>query len=161
MSVHGVRGFVKVVPWCDDVQIFKVLPVLYLDCNGLLCENISQVKFVKNFVLVRFSHADTVEKASQFLGRLLYVDRCSIPLKDGEIFIQDLIGVKVCDFSNKEVCYGNIVEVLKTGANDVYSILDEKSGVRRFVPVIDSVVLEKDLDNNVIYINVLEGLFDV
>ena len=161
VSVHGVRGFVKVTPWCDDVFIFKELPVLYLDCYGLVSEKISQVRFVKGFVLVKFSCVDNIEKASHFLGRLLYVNRCSVPLRDNEVFIQDLIGVRVCDFKNREVCYGVIVEVLKTGANDVYRIVEKISNIQRLIPVIDSVVLEKDLENDVIYINVLEGLFDV
>lgn len=161
VSVHGVRGFVKVAPWCDDALIFKKLSVLYLDCYGLLSEKISQVRFVKGFVLVKFSCVDGVEEASRFLGRLLYVNRCSVPLRDNEVFIQDLIGVRVCDFKNKDVCYGVIAEVLKTGANDVYRVVEELSSVQRLVPVIDSVVLEKDLEHNIIYINVLEGLFDV
>ncbi|MBQ2263769.1 MAG: PRC-barrel domain-containing protein, partial [Oscillospiraceae bacterium] len=51
--------------------------------------------------------------------QMLYMDREEVELDEGCYFIQDLIDLEVRDADTGEV-YGRIVDVLETGANDVY-----------------------------------------
>lgn len=160
VATHGVKGFVKISGWCDDVNIFKKLSLLYFDENGLFNRKIKEVKFKKSLVLILFEDVNNLEEAKKLIGEIVYVNRKDIKLKDDEIFIQDLIGMKVYDFLNRDLFYGEIVDVLQTGANDIYKIIDEK-GTEKYVPAIKEVVIEKNIEKNEIYIKLLEGLFDV
>ena len=54
--------------------------------------------------------------------------------------------------------YGVIADVFKTGANDVYTV---RSGEKEYlVPVIDDVVIEKNVEDGVVAIRPMKGLFD-
>ena len=55
--------------------------------------------------------------------------------------------------------YGMITDVLKTGANDVYEITDA-DGVARMIPAIKDVIIETDIENKIMKIRPLNGLFD-
>jgi 16S rRNA processing protein RimM len=52
---------------------------------------------------------------------------------------------------------GELVEILETGANDVYVVRDD-SGREILLPVIPSVILEIDSDRRLIRVHLLEGL---
>ncbi len=160
ISVHGIKGFIKIVAWCDDILIFKTLGFLYLKYNGMFKYKINEVKFIKNFVLISFDGIKNVEDARKLIGEIVYVKRSDLKIKVGHVYIKDLIGVEIFDHEKKNIFYGKIVDVIKTGANDVYKIID-CDNIEKFVPVIKDVIIKKDLDNNKIYIKPLKGLFDV
>ena len=69
----------------------------------------------------------------------------------------DLIGLHVSDDENK--LEGKLVDVLETGANDVYviALLD---GRELLLPAIRECVLSVDLQAQEMKIHVLEGLLD-
>ena len=92
------------------------------------------------------------------MDKIFLFERNDIVLSDGMYFIQDLIGMRVYDVDNKDVYYGKVVDVFKPGANDVYRVVDDNN-VERLIPVINDVVIDVELDNNLIYIRPLEGLF--
>ena len=60
-NTHGVRGEVKVFPTTDDPARFKKLKTVILDTGkeriGL---EITQVKFFKNMVLLKFRDFDNI-----------------------------------------------------------------------------------------------------
>ena len=54
---------------------------------------------------------------------MLYLNREDVRLEEGQVFLQDLIGLKAIDGTTGRE-YGVLQEVLPTGANDVYRIVD-------------------------------------
>lgn len=158
VRTHGIKGDVKIIPWCDDSSIIVGLSHLFFDYGGKTLRHIESIKNSKNAVVVKFSGIDSIECAQKIVGSIVYVHRDDIQLSEGRYFIQDLIGVRVYDVDNRNIYYGKIVDVLQPGANDVYRIVDDNA-VERLIPVIDDVIINVDLDNNVIYIRPLEGLF--
>lgn len=158
VRTHGIKGDVKIIPWCDDSSIMVGLSHLFFDCEGRSLKHIESVKRSKNAVIVKFLDINSVEYAQEIVGRIVYIYREDIILPEGRYFIQDLIGMRVYDVDNKNIYYGKIVDVLQPGANDVYRVVDDND-VERLVPVIDDVVIDLDWDNNLIYIRPLEGLF--
>jgi 16S rRNA processing protein RimM len=59
------------------------------------------------------------------------------------------------------VVYGKIFNVIKTGSNDVYEIKNEnESGNVSLIPAIRSVVKTVDLEQNMMKITPIKGLFD-
>ncbi|MDE6796815.1 MAG: ribosome maturation factor RimM, partial [Ruminococcus sp.] len=118
---------------------------------------IERSRVAKNMVIAKFEGVDTPEQAEKLRNKILYMHRDDLELDDDTYFIQDLIGIEVKDVETG-VIYGKIVDVMQTGANDVYVI---KGSDREYlVPAIADVVVSTDIDNNVMTIKVLDGLFD-
>ncbi|MBR1822636.1 MAG: 16S rRNA processing protein RimM, partial [Ruminococcus sp.] len=83
--------------------------------------------------------------------------RDDLELDDDTYFIQDLIGMEVRDADSGQV-YGRLDDVMQTGANDVYVIKgDDKEYL---VPAIADVIVSTDLENDIMTIRPLDGLFD-
>ena len=122
VSVFGIRGEVKVQPWCDSPEFLCEFDTLYYKSGTPV--NIIKSRVAKNIVVMKIEGIDTVEQAQAIRNRVLYMDRNDVELEKGSYFIQDLIGLTVIDEDTKEV-YGKISDVTETGANDVYHVKRE------------------------------------
>jgi 16S rRNA processing protein RimM len=156
VSTHGVRGELRVQPWCDSPEYLLGFKTLYLK-NGETAVAVENARVSKNIVLMKLKGVDTLDGAVSLRGRVLYMDRDDAPETGGE-FIQDLIGLDVFDADTGRL-WGKLADVLPTGANDVYALKDE-AGKERLVPVIPDVIVETDIDAGLIRIRPLKGLFD-
>ena len=108
-------------------------------------------------VIAKFSGYDTVEQAETLRNKVLYLSREDVELDENTYFVKDLIGVKVID-NDTGVEYGVIKDVFQTGANDVYTV---KNGEKEYlVPAIADVVVDTDIENKVMHITPLKGLFE-
>lgn len=157
VGTHGIRGEVRIDPWCDSPEFLCAFKKLYLDENG---ETFVEVKSRphKHIVLAKIKGVDTIEQAERFRGKIVYINRADIQLDEGVNFVQDLLGLEVTDAESGRV-YGKITDVLRTGANDVYEITDD-SGKKYLAPVIDEVIRETNVDGGYIKITPMKGLFD-
>ncbi|MEF9917466.1 MAG: ribosome maturation factor RimM [Lachnospiraceae bacterium] len=156
-STHGIKGEVKVFPTTDDVTRFKELKQVMLDTGKeQLILDIEQVKFFKKFAILKFKGIDNINEIEKYKGCSLFVKReDAVKLKKDEYFISDMIGMKVLTDDKME--YGTLVDVLETGANDVYVIetLDKKEIL---VPAIKQCILNVDIQKREMEIHLLEGL---
>ncbi len=157
VSTHGLKGDVEVEPWCDDGNFLCEFKTLYFDAKGTEKIKILSAKVHKNIVLMKFFGVDSIEQAELLRGKVLFMDRNEINLPNEKYFIQDILGMDVFDVDTN-FCYGKITDVLKTGANDVYQITDE-ANKNYLIPVIKDVVCEVDVDNNLMKIRPLKGIF--
>ncbi len=157
-NVHGLRGEVKVIPWCDSAAFLCSFDTLYLD-KGRTPVEILRARIQKNMVIMELEGCTTREQAEAMRGQVLYMDRDDVELDEGSYFIQDLIGLEVRDADTGSV-YGTISDVLETGANDVYAIRNAETKKEYLVPAIPDVVLETNLEEGFMTIRPLKGLFD-
>lgn len=155
VGTHGIRGEVRVDPWCDSPEFFCRLKKVYLK-NG---ETMLSVKSRphKNIAIMKIDGVDSIETAENFLGKVVYMDREQAKLPENTYFIADLIGLEVRDAENGSV-YGKITEVFKTGANDVYEI--DNGGKKYLIPVIDQVVKTINPAEGYVDILPMKGIFD-
>ena len=158
-STHGLKGEVKVFPTTDDVKRFRQLKEVLLDAGDEKpVLQIEQVKFFKQFVILKFKGIDDIEDVQKYKGKDLLVTReNAVELKKDEYFIADLIGVSVISDDNS--LRGILKDVIQTGANDVY-VIDLEDGRQLLLPAIKECVLMVDLDENIMKIHVLDGLLD-
>ncbi len=156
VSVFGVRGEVKVEPWCDSPDFLCEFETLYYKSGTPVLIERSRVH--KNQALLKIKGVDSPEEGVKLRGRVLYMDRDDVELEEGCYFQQDLIGLEVKDSATGEL-YGRLSEVLQTGANDVYEVTDDEGG-KKYLPAIPEVIDKVDLENGVLLITPLEGLFD-
>lgn len=157
VGTHGIKGEVRIEPWCDSPEFLCAFKKLYLDENG---QTFIEVKSRphKNITLAKIKGVDTIEEAEKFRGKIVYINRADITLDEGVNFVQDLIGLEVKDAENG-TAYGKITDVLRTGANDVYEITDSNNK-KYLAPVIDEVVAEINIDGGFVLIRPMKGIFD-
>ncbi|MBO5929563.1 MAG: 16S rRNA processing protein RimM [Clostridia bacterium] len=157
VGTHGVRGELRVRPECDSPEVIARLRTLYLDKNGTQPVR-AKSRVHKNIALVKLAGIDTVEEASLLRGKMLYLHRKDVPLEKGQYFICDLIGLSVVDDTLGTV-YGKCTDVTSTGSNDVYH-LKTPDGKEVLIPAIPDIIRAVDIDNGVIRITPMLGLFD-
>ncbi len=157
VTVHGIKGEVKIQPLCDDASLFCEFDLLYFDKEGKNPIKITNSRVQKNMIIAKLESIDTVEAAQKLRNQMLYVDRSQLSLDENTYFICDLIGMDVVDAdSNKS--YGKIYDVIETGANDVYCC--RKDNKDYLFPAIADVVINTDIVNGIMRIKPLKGLFD-
>ena len=158
-STHGVRGEVKVFPTTDDVTRFKKLKevILVTDKTEKVLK-ITSVKFFKQFAIVKFEGIDTLNDVEVYKGASLFVDRKNaVKLQKDEYFIADLIDLEVVDEQENKL--GTLVDVMQTGANDVY-IVKNDDGKELLFPAIKECILDIDFKAKKMTVHVMDGLLD-
>jgi 16S rRNA processing protein RimM len=80
-------------------------------------------------------------------------DRPSLP--DGEYYHHQLLGLRVISDTGQTL--GRLVQILSTGANDVYIVRPE-AGPDVLLPATDEVVQRVDLEQGEILVHLLPGL---
>ena len=89
---------------------------------------------------------------------MLYLDRADVQLEEGQVFLQDMIGLKAVDGTTGRE-YGELKEVLPTGANDVYRIVD-RDGKEYLFPAVKHMVKRISVEDGVIELLPIPGIFD-
>ena len=158
-STHGVRGEVKVFPTTDDMTRFKKLKeVILVTEKTEKVLKITSVKFFKQFAILKFDGIDTLNDVEIYKGASLFVDRKNaVKLEKDEYFIADLIDLTVVDENGKEL--GTLIDVMKTGANDVYIVKNEE-GRELLFPAIKECILDIDFKKKTMSVHVMDGLLD-
>lgn len=159
VGTHGVRGELRVQPWCDSPDFFKKFKTLYFDAHGERPVGVVSARAHGNIVLLCLQDCGSVESAAALRGRVLFMRRSDAKLKEGAYFIAELIGCRVIDADNDDICYGTLNDVSQTGANDVWHITDG-NGREHLIPAIPDVVKTVDVETGVVTISPLKGLFD-
>lgn len=157
VSVHGLKGDVKVEPWCNEPEFICEFDILYSK-DGKKKYEIEHSRVQKNMVIMKLKGVDSVEDGQAMRNKILFMDRDDVELEEGYYFFQDLIGLTVLDVDSLET-YGKIKEVFQTGANDVYHIKSDE-GKSYYIPAIAEVIVKTDIEDGKMYIRPLEGLFD-
>ena len=155
-STHGVRGEVKVFPTTDDPQRFKSLKNVILDTGKeQIPLEIQGVKFFKQFVILKFKGIDNINDIERYKTRSLFVTReDAVELEEDEYYIADLIGMDVITDEGEE---GKLVDVIETGANEVYVVEFDKYG-EVLIPAIHDCILDVDIEAMSMKVHLLEGL---
>lgn len=157
VTTHGIKGEVRVQAWCDAPEMLCEFDEFYIN-EGKSTIEIDSARVHKNVVVMKLHGVDTVNDANLYRNQVLYIDREDLELPEDTYFIQDLMGLQVVD-ANDGHRYGEIVDITQTGANDVYHI-KTPDGQVILVPAIADVVRRTDIENQVMEIVPLLGLFE-
>jgi 16S rRNA processing protein RimM len=107
-------------------------------------------------MLVKLKDVETPEEAGQLRNQWVYVKAADMPaLPEGQIYQHELFGFKVVDETDNLL--GELVEIIETGANDVYVVKDE-AGKEILLPAIPSVILNLDPARRLLRVHLLDGL---
>lgn len=153
VNTHGVRGELKIQPWCDDPAIYDELEYIYIDGEKY---NIIRNRFHKNCEIVAVEGINNINDAELLKNKIVTVERENLgDLPEGTYYIADLIGLEV-KTADGEIL-GIIEEVIKTGSNDVYQV--KREGKKPLlIPVIEEAVNEVNIDQGYVTVTLMKGL---
>ena len=157
VNTFGIKGFVKIYPYVDDISRFDDLKYVYVKNKKFENElQIEEVKYQKNMVLIKFKGIETVEQAEKLKNSIVEIDRKdAIPLEEGQYFIADLLGLDV--FLDTGEKLGILEDIYNTGSSDIYVVKNEL-GKQFLLPYIDEVIKEINLEKERITVHIIEGL---
>ena len=159
VSTHGIRGEVKINPWCDDPAFAKHFHTVFFGSRGESPVNVLACRPHKNMILMLLEGYESIEKAETLRNRMLYIRRSDVDLEEGVWFIEELLGCRVLNADDPSLCYGTLTDITKTGANDVWAVTDA-AGNEYLLPAIKDVVIDADVENDRVFIRPLKGIFD-
>ena len=151
VNTHGIRGEVKIVPWCDSPEFLLQFGTLYVDDKPL---NVLEARVHKGNVLARLEGVEDVNAAMVLKGRTVFIDRTGVELPEGRHFIADLIGLNVVDADSGEAL-GVVADVLTPPAHEVYVVKGEHEYL---IPAVDEFVIETNVEGGYIRVRLIEGM---
>ena len=158
VGTHGVRGEIRLNPWCDSPEFVRQFKTLYFDAHGNKSVKVVSSRVHGNVALLKLDGVDSVESASALRNKILFMKRADAKIDDGSYFIAELVDCRVIDADDESVEYGVLSDVSETGANDVWHI--KKDGREYLLPAIPQVICDVDVKDGIIKIRPLKGIFD-
>jgi 16S rRNA processing protein RimM len=160
LKPRGVRGDMKVLPLTDIPDRFESLDTVSVQMPDSETRrlDIEAVSYYNGFAYLRFKGYDSIEKAQKLVGSLLQVDRAESPeLPEGLYYHFEIVDAEV--YTDDERYLGRVVEILETGASDVYVV---RNGTQEYlIPSNPEIVTEIDRERKKICVHPLEGLLDL
>jgi 16S rRNA processing protein RimM len=150
-----VRGELRVSPDTDYPERFAALEEIFLQPQsgaGRLypIEN-ARLHTGKGQVLLKLAGVEDRDQAELLRGAQLLIRESDLPpLEEGRWWEFQLLGLQVVTEEGREL--GPIIDILRTGANDVYET------PQALIPAIDQVVLGVDLEAGTMTVRWVEGL---
>lgn len=135
VNTYGIKGFVKVQPFTDDIRRFEDLKQVYLQVKERLeAFEIEEVKYHKHMVLLKLKGIDDINQAEKYRNAYLKIDRKdAVILPEDTYFIADLLEMEVT--TEEGEILGKITDVYPTGSNDIYVVKNEE-GKQILLPAI-------------------------
>jgi 16S rRNA processing protein RimM len=146
---HGIRGDVRVVPVTDFPDHLLRLPIVAI-VRGNECRRagVERAQASGRFVIMKLEGVDTVEAAQALRGATLRIRQQEVlPLSPGQFYVYEIVGLRVRTPEGEPL--GVVVDVLRTGSNDVY-VIRPAGGPDILLPALDSVIVSIDIEAGVI-----------
>ena len=151
VNTHGIRGEIKINPWCDTPYFLLDFDEIYIDD---VAYTVLSARVHKSCVLMSLSGICDVNAAQALRGKKICIDKNEVDLDEGQHFIADLIGLDVIDVNDGKI--GTLHDVLNMPASDVYVI---RNGDEEFmIPVVSEFVLGVDMAERKITVRTIPGM---
>jgi 16S rRNA processing protein RimM len=142
---HGVRGELQARITTDTPDRLLQFKTLYLGDESTP-RKVLGARFHKDRVLYRLGGITSPDQVRALYGTPLRIPgSAAVPLAEGEYFLYQLIDSDVVD--EADAALGTLVDIMETGANEVYIVRPPGDGPDLLLPNIPDVVLNIDVDN--------------
>ena len=154
-SPVGIKGEVKVYPYTDYLERFEELEELQADGDIV---RIEKVRYKNEMVILKFEGIDDRNAAEVMRNKFLTIGKDELrELDEDKYYIFDLIGLEAVDQEGHHL--GTVTDVIQNSAQDLYEITTD-NGKKNLVPAVYELVTDIDINNGIMKINLIEGLFD-
>jgi 16S rRNA processing protein RimM len=152
---HGVQGEMIMDLHTDFPERFRSGRKLFVGEEHKMM-TVEGVRSHAKGMLIKLKGIETPEETARYRNQWVYIKTTDAPpLPEGQIYQHELFGFQVVD--ENENVLGELVEIIETGANDVYVVKNE-SGKEILLPAIPSVILDLDPARRFMRVHLLEGL---
>lgn len=154
VAPFGVRGELKVVVRTDFPERFdKGRLVTLKSAKGTrFTTKVEASSAHKGGIILKLQGIDDKNAAEDLRGAEFVIDKSEVAkLPEGSYYHYELIGLNVVTDDGREV--GEIVDILQSGANDVY---ETSTGV--LIPAIKQIVVKIDAKEGLMVIHPMPGL---
>lgn len=118
---------------------------------------VTSVRWKNDLILIGFAGFNNPEEAAKLTNLEVFSPTKNLPrLPKGEYYHHQLIGLKVWQ---ADEFLGELIEILETGANDVY-VIHVEGAEELLIPAIPDVIKAIDLEAGTMHVQLLEGLRD-
>lgn len=154
---HGLRGDLLLEVYTDFPEQLKPGTTIYAG------EKYQPLKITRrrphnDGMILGFEGINTPEDAGRYRATVVFVPTADRPaLPEGEYYHHEIIGLTVLDETGKTL--GELVEIIITGANDVY-VVKPATGSDILFPALKEVILGVDLSAKTMRVHLLPGLLD-
>ncbi len=157
VNTHGLKGMLKVYPYTNSAENFEHFNTLYADDQLTVQLNISQVKFQKNMVLIKFKEYNHINEVMHLKNTFLYAKKSDVDqqMAADEYYVDDLIGLTVVDNSGKQL---GVVEAFRDGAKQIILEINH-AGYIWYLPFVDAFVEQVDQDQRQLHVSLIEGIY--
>jgi 16S rRNA processing protein RimM len=161
ISAHGIRGAVKVHSFSDSGACYSQLDDLIIaNAQGRrLDHKVEWSQPFKKGMRLGIKDITTRDQAEALIGCGIFIARSSLPPLDADTnYWIDLIGMAVYTMDDDPI--GHIVEIIPTGANDVYVVKTQRGHCvdEILLPATAAVVLEVDVPGKRMRVDIPDGL---
>ena len=151
---HGVRGELLLETLTDFPEHLAEQKTVYLG-DPPQPHPLGGVRIHRHQLILRLADCADMDTANSYRGQLVQIQaEAAAPLPEGLYYHHQLIGLAVYTDAGEHL--GELVEVLETGANDVYVVKGEQGEV--LLPVIADVIGAVDLPGHRMTVHLLDGL---
>ncbi len=151
VNTHGIRGEVKILPWCDSPEFLCGFDRLYINETPF---RVLSSYVHKNCLIAQLEGVSAVGAAMALKNSVVCIAREDVKLEEGEYFIADAIGLPVYDEESGEQI-GILKDVLEYPASKIFVVSD---GTERLIPAVPEFVKKVDTENGAIYVRLIEGM---
>lgn len=160
VNTHGIKGEVRVVSRThfphERYTVGNKLSLFMPDSKTPIHLVVASHRQHKNFDLLTFENHFNISEVEKYRSGVFKIAETDLgELDENEFYYHEIVGCTV--FTTDGVELGKVTEILETGANDVWTVTPEK-GKPHYIPYIEDIVLEIDIDNKKIVIDPMEGL---
>ena len=152
VNTHGIRGEVKIVPWCDTPDFLCTFDKLYVDGKAVKVET---ARVHKSNVIAKLAGVNDIDAAMALKNKVVHIDRSRVKLPEGRHFIADLIGLEVRD-ADDDTVLGTLEDVLTLPSNEVYVV--KGSGKEYMIPAVDEFLIETNVKDGYVRVHLIEGM---
>ncbi len=159
VNVVGLKGEVKVYSYAEEPDRFERLEKIFLGTEEKNTEYaVTKVRYKGDMVILTLDGVTDRNAAEALEGSMVLMDEADLEeLPEGVYYIKDLIGMKVVSDSGVEL--GTLKDINTNTAQRVYEVARPgKPDI--LIPGVDEFILDTDMDNRVITVKVIEGLYE-
>ncbi len=150
VNTHGINGEVKIEVWLDSPAFFKTFKRLFISGAE---KKILSAREHKQFIIARLEGVEDINAAMAFKGKTVEILRADARMKDGEFFVQDILGFTVVDEDGHTV--GKLVDAFETPASMLYVVRGESE---HLIPAVREFILGIDAEKEEIRVHLIEGM---
>lgn len=159
VNVVGLKGEVKVYSYAEEPDRFERLEKIFLGTEEKNTEYVvTKVRYKGDMVILTLDGVTDRNAAEALKESMVLMDEADLEeLPEGVYYIKDLIGMKVVSDSGVEL--GTLKDINTNTAQRVYEVARlGKPDI--LIPGVDEFILDTDMDNRVITVKVIEGLYE-